>query len=182
MVIGKALSRSISRAVLLVFFSFATSGCQLFVLPVIIVASVFQLFIQLLNYAIIIPIKLLPIALKYAPLALMLIDSSAPEPIYYVEWLDAHQYPYDYRSIVNGQGEAASVIISDTEYMAEYLSEGHTAVSEGTMLLLTEDVHRNVGDEELEKTWNLLKQSKESIWLVGKPVDAFRNHRDVSYL
>ena len=152
------------------------SGCQLLILPFYFVAVSMNLLSQLITLSITLPIRLLPLAAKYAPLALLFLENKNTDPEFYVELLEQNSYSYQKREFLDVDGGIVSVMVCPSESLKTLPDDQYLDILEHGKIILTENQHGDISDKELSAMWKEINGRQGTLWLVGKPAEEFRKY------
>ena len=159
------------------------SNCQLLILPFYALNMVGNLASQFITQAFVLPFHLLPLAIKYAPLALLFLETPAgDDETFYVEWLKPDMLPYHTESFVDKTGKEIKVIIAPSQSL-DLEELRNLPVASGTQtLVLTSAEFENTSREDLSETWEILKNRPHTIWVSGSPSDVVRRETFSAYI
>jgi len=159
------------------------SNCQLLVLPFYALSIVGNLATQIITQAFVLPFQLLPLAIKYAPLALLFLEAPAgDEETFYVEWFKPDMFPYRTESFVDKTGREIKVIIAPSQSLDLGEFQNLPATNSAQALVLTSAEFENASREELSETWEILKNRPDTIWVSGSPANTVRRETLSAYI
>ncbi|MBI4431003.1 MAG: hypothetical protein HY587_04765 [Candidatus Omnitrophica bacterium] len=138
---------------------------------------------QVIAQAFVLPFQLLPLAIKYAPLALLFIEKSEPDGTFYVEWLGSDIPPIEIDQFVDRHGREISVLklpaqVLNLDAVRLNLSRG----IEKSNLLLTANEFKTVSPDDLRETWEILKTRPGTVWVAGKLAADIRRESLIAYV
>ncbi len=139
-------------AATLVSAGLSWSGCAGLNAPFLLVAMLLSFVFQLVWFAISLPIRLLPLAIKYAPLALFFVEGTPETPLY-LAMAD--------RVVFEDVGSDMPMTCFRFTLEADQIP--HLGIQEGKLLLL--DRSRNVPREALPQVWNALQTKPGAVWV-----------------
>lgn len=150
------------------------SGCQLLLLPLYVIAVAGRLIGQVLAIALVLPFRLLPLAAKYAPLALMFLEKTDPTQTFYVSLPKGAGGLLRAEYFVDHRGKEMAVMMLPSASL-EGIGDGEVAaITEAGLLLLTEWEHKDVSLAELKEVWQRIGSRPGEIWVVGPAAERIR--------
>lgn len=130
----------------------AWSGCAAFNAPFVLLAMMLSFLMQLVWFALSLPFRLLPLAIKYAPLALLFVEGTPETPLYLAM---ADRIVFE-----DVRGDMPMTCYRFT-LRAEHVP--HLARSSRRPKLLLLDRRRQVPDQALPSLWQALAARRGSL-------------------
>ena len=169
-------------ALVLLFMACFLSSCQLLILPLYALNMVGNLASQFISQAFVLPFHLLPLAIKYAPLALLFLEAPSKDETFYVEWLKPEILPYRTERFIDKSGREIKVLIAPSESLDLEQLKSFPGKSSVQTLVLTSDEFEHTSRKELGEVWEILKNRPDTIWVSGSPADKVRRETLAAYV
>ena len=170
-------------AILLIGSAPYLSGCQLLALPFFAVSVFGNLASQLIARAFVLPFQLLPLAIKYAPLALLFLEKSSADETYYVKWLRPEASAYRVEHFMGRNGHEVTAILTPADALnTDLISKMFSIGSDSKVLLLTSHEFDKSTVKDLADAWELLRTRPQTVWMAGTSAERFRKENLVAYI
>ena len=170
-------------AILLIGSAPYLSGCQLLALPFFAVSVFGNLASQLIAQAFVLPFHLLPLAIKYAPLALLFLEKPSIDETYYVEWLMPESNAYRVERFLGKNGHEVTAIVAPADDLnTELICKSFSTGLDSKVLLLTSHEFDKSTVKDLVDMWELLRTRPRTVWMAGASAERFRKENLVAYI
>ena len=170
-------------AILIIGFAPCLSGCQLLALPFFAVSIFGNLASQLIARAFVLPFQLLPLAIKYAPLALLFLEKPSADETCYVEWLKPETNTYRVEHFMGRDGHEVTAIVAPADALnTDLISKSFSTGLDSKVLLLTSHEFDKSTVKDLADTWELFRTRPQTVWMAGTSAERFRKENLVTYI